>query len=276
MDWLDLNWHNPFRGLMRARNHSLMNNKVIPACDGVICISSFLADYHTKKGSKAVVIPPLSIEQSKGLIQAYDVRKNRPLRLAYAGTTSDIHRPTYQWKDRLDIMFEKFLEASSDASLRQFVIDIFGMTKEQYLIMFPMSERAQGENVINQLGNKVAFHGSVPNIQAMEGIRRADFTILIRDKKRATMAGFPTKVSESISCCTPVLCNDTSDIKQYIVEGKTGYVMNDISQMLRIVLKLNAEEIAEMKKACLNNPFHYSCFVSPLQQFIQQLSDLNK
>ena len=267
VDWLDLNWHNPLRGLIRARNHSLLNNKVIPLCDGVVCISSYLSDIHSRNGMKTVIIPPLAVEKSEGLFKGYVVRD--AIHFVYAGTTSDINRPTSQWKDRIDVMFEKLRDCMMDDSLRLFKLDIFGMTEDQYIGMFPVAERDAGRKVITELAERVTFHGSVPNSVVMEEIKSADFTILIRDKKRATMSGFPTKVSESITCGTPVLCNNTSDIKQYIEEGKTGFVMDNVSAMFKKTLTLDTDAIVAMKYACCNNPFYFEKYTDRLKSFME-------
>lgn len=267
VDWLDLNWHNPLRGLVRARNYNLLNNKVIPLCDGVICISRYLLNIHSKNGKKTVIIPPLAVEKSEGLAKGYKAQNT--IHFVYAGTTSDVNRPICQWKDRIDIMFEKLNECITDDSLRPFILDIYGMTEYQYIRMFPEAERVAGCQIIKGLEEKVIFHGTVPNLLVMDEIRKADFTILIRDKKRATMSGFPTKVSESITCGTPVLCNDTSDIKEYVEDGKTGFVMDDILAMFKKVLSLDSKSIIAMKSACGENPFYYKKYVGRLKRFLE-------
>jgi glycosyltransferase involved in cell wall biosynthesis len=266
VDWLDLNWHNPLRGIIRYRNQHLMDRKVIPACDGVICISNYLSEYHRNKGMTTVVIPPLSLEVSKP--EQLNRDQNDTIQLVYAGTTSDINRPTSQWKDRIDLMLKKLADVSDDKSLKPFQIDIFGMTMDQYIGMFPNKEKEAGRQVLKQLGERVCFHGLVPNSEATEGIRKADFTVLIRDKKRSTMAGFPTKVSESISCGTPVLCNDTSDIKTYVVPELTGLVMDDVAEMFRKALSMNEKQIVRMKNACSDNPFYYEKYCRRMSMFM--------
>ncbi len=270
VDWLDINWRNPFRGIVRACNNMMMNRKVIPACDGIICISDYLADYHMKNGSKTVVIPPLSVEKCHKKSSTSNSNEYNCIHFVYAGTTSDVHRPTNQWKDRIDLILENLLKVSSIASLKQFDLNIYGMTKEQYLNMFPTSQKEMGRRVLIQLGDRVVFNGSVNNNVVMSKIRFADFTVLVRDKKRVTMAGFPTKVSESISCGTPVLCNDTSDIKRYIKNGENGYVMDDISSMFIKVLNLSARELLVMKNNCCDNPFYYTHFKELLSHFVQE------
>ena len=269
VDWLDLNWHNPLRGIIRYRNQQLMNRKVIPSCDGVICISSYLSEYHKKKGKNTVVIPPLSEKITE--LEWDNNAIDDTIRLAYVGTTSDINRPTSQWKDRIDIMFMKLAEVAADKTLRPFHIDMFGMTEDEYIRMFPWNERRNGKYILKQLGNRVQFHGMVPNAIAIEKICKVDFTVLIRDKKRATMSGFPTKVSESISCGIPVLTNDTSDIKMYVKSGENGFVMDDVAKMFRQAFSMSGKEIIQMKNACHDNPFYYERYCDRLYGFLEQV-----
>ena len=60
-----------------------------------------MSNYHSERGRKTVVIPPLSAEKNDRLFESYELDTHRPIRLVYAGTTSDVHRPTNQWKDRM-------------------------------------------------------------------------------------------------------------------------------------------------------------------------------
>lgn len=267
VDWFELNWHNPLRAFIRSFNHFLLNNRVIPACDGVICISSYLARYHRSKGRKTVVIPPLATQRKESSTMCID---NGPLRFVYAGTSSDVARPVRQWKDRLDLMFSALAEAAKLKGTRPFQFDVFGLTREQYIRMFPKALRKSGIEALERLGKCVAFHGIVTNAEAMAGVARADFTVLIRDKKRSTMAGFPTKVSESISCGTPVICTDTSDLRQYICEGYNGFICENerLMETYGTVLRLKDEQLLQMKNNCLDNRFYYKNFFGEMKSFL--------
>lgn len=270
VDWFELNWHNPLRAMVRATNHYLMNHRVIPLCDGVICISRYLEEHHRKIGKKTVVIPPLSAVSGCGKT---DTAKNADkIRFVYAGTTSDVERPVEQWKDRLDIMFSALASASQLPDTRPFQMDVYGMEQEQYIRMFPKELHEKGEAVLKILGDRVVFHGLVPNAEAMEGIRNAHFTVLIRDKKRSTMAGFPTKVSESLSCGTPVICSDTSDLRKYIQNGVNGYIFEneELESIYEAVLKFSDEQLLTMKRNCQTTPFYCMNFSEEMKRFLEK------
>lgn len=268
VDWFELNWHNPLRALIRRSNHRLLNNHVIPECDGVICISSFLSDYLNKKGKKTVVIPPLAAMCSTAPEM---LTESDCIRFVYAGTSTDVARPLEQWKDRIDLMFAVLAKAMQAEGTRPFRFDIFGLTREQYIRMFPEDLRQGGEAVLEQLGERIVFHGLVSNAEAMVGVAQANFTVLIRDKKRSTMSGFPTKVSESISCGTPVLCTDTSDLRQYIHNGFNGYICenDELESVYEVILKSTDVQLLQMKRNCADNPFYYMYFKQEMQRFLE-------
>ena len=268
VDWFELNWRNPLRALVRWNNNRLLNHRVIPQCDGVVCISSFLSDYHSKNGKKTVVIPPLAATCST---VPEKTEQSDCVRFVYAGTSTDVARPLEEWKDRIDLMFAALAKAMQAEGTRPFRFDIFGLTREQYIRMFPEDLRQGGEAILEQLGEQIVFHGLVPNTEAKEGGAQANVTVLIRDKKRSTMSGFPTKVSESISCGTPVLCSDTSDLRQYIQNGINGYIFeNDqLEGIYETILKLTDAQLLEMKRNCENSPFYYMNFKQEIQYFLE-------
>ena len=57
------------------------------------------------------------------------------------------------------------------------------------------------------------------------------------------MAGFPTKVSESISLGIPVITNNTSDLKKYICNGVNGYMIENEEDIRKL-----AQDILEKTK----------------------------
>ena len=72
---------------------------------------------------------------------------------------------------------------------------------------------------INQ--NMIRCMGRVPRPVVLQTLQETDFTVLIRDASlRYAKAGFPTKVVESLMSGTPVICNLSSDLDEYLVDGE--------------------------------------------------------
>jgi glycosyltransferase involved in cell wall biosynthesis len=85
------------------------------------------------------------------------------------------------------------------------------------------------------------------------------------------MAGFPTKVSESISCGTPVICTDTSDLRQYIQNGYNGFVceIENLVDVFSDVLKFTDTQIEKMSHNCCDNVFYYTVYQQAMREFLQ-------
>jgi len=241
--------------------------------DGVIAISSYLANYYSTHGLLTVTIPPLSAVECPFPEDGRDM-KTRPT-IAYAGLTfgkSKRIRDCNRLKDRIDKTVELLCAARRHGS--EFTFNIYGFTKEEYLQAIPSQIQ-----YVEELGPDIAFHGYRPNEEVTQAVADSDFTILLRDVSRGTTAGFPTKVSESISCGTPVITTRTSDLEQYIVEGKSGYFLDLADELrameqLQSILALTANDVRLMKDFCRSaNPFYYKKFAEILGEFVNKVID---
>lgn len=239
--------------------------------DGIMAISSYLANYYSAHGRLTVTIPPLSSVECCFPENGRDLKAGPAI--IYAGLTLGKSRQIKdrnRLKDRIDRTVELLCKARQHGC--RFTFDIYGFTKEEYLEAIP----SQIQHV-EELGPDIVFHGYRPNAEVTQAVAHSDFTILLRDVNRGTSAGFPTKVSESISCGTPVITTRTSDLEQYIVEGRSGYFL-DLTDELRAVgqlesiLALTANDVRLMKDFCRSaNPFYYRKFAGVLGEFVNRV-----
>lgn len=58
---------------------------------------------------------------------------------------------------------------------------------------------------------------------------------MFRDDKRYAHAGFPTKLVESWSMATPVICNPIGDITLYAQHGENACIVNDINEVAKFL-----------------------------------------
>ncbi len=270
VDWLSAGHGGFFIRFAKFIDTSYQKRFLNSKADGVIAVSSYLSNYYKNKGCKTVVIPPLvNIEYFKGLYK--NNRISEVVNLIYVGLPFPVDGRIVKessYKDRLD----KVIDALYELRDLEFVFNIYGLSKKQYLSVTQKHGR-----IINTLGEKIKFHGYVNNTDAIINISLADFTVLFRDVNRATTAGFPTKVVETISCGTPVITTNTSDLKKYIEVGKNGFIVNidDKDKLLasmRKILLLDRNSISFMKKHCKESGlFSFHNFTIPFNHFLNSM-----
>lgn len=209
--------------------------------DGLIVISRYLERYY-KKCTNIIYIPALTDkEEEKWKEQC--VKSNDVILLVYAGS------PVL--KDRVD----KLIEAVPLIT-RRFQIDIVGITKAQYLEMYPLHK-----GILENYSN-IIFHGRLSHLETLEYVKRANYSCFFRDVDRVSMAGFSTKFVEAISCGTPVITNNTSNLSEYI----KGYC-NGI-----LISGNDSRAISEaINNASLTMPVKEDMF--DYHQFIEQMRD---
>lgn len=264
VDWLPASGGNPIFNVIKTIDTYLEKAVYNPKSDGIIAISSYLSNYYQGKGCQTVVIPPIVSEyqENKG--------RNAIKTIVYAGIPFRLGRRvknTDEVKDRLDLAIRGIAEIIRRGG--NVVFDIYGVTKEQYLTAYPVDKY-----ILSGMDNNIRFHGKVAMKTVQKAINLADFTILLRNKNRATMAGFPTKVVESISCGTPVITTRTSDLDEYLGSKEVFFIdISDEKEMiddLEQAMGCNMELLQSMKRNCaINKQFCPETYESVLYNFVK-------
>jgi glycosyltransferase involved in cell wall biosynthesis len=269
VDWLTVKSKSFVFNLIKSADDSFQKILCNKMADGVICISSFLSNYYDKSKLETIIIPPLNIKDREEHILP-SVTLNS---FIYAGRPfrDDMQvDDVASLKDRVDLIFKIF----SDLKLEgyNFKLHIYGFSSKEFLKCVPSST-----NNIEMISNEVFFHGHASNLDVVNTLESCSFSLLFRDSKRDTIAGFPTKVSESISVGTPVIVSEVGDIGDYIVENVNGYLSqpNDYQGQLNSVRKAldcSAAEVNKMKINCLNDGnFLTKKYQSSLADFLKSL-----
>ena len=232
--------------------------------DKLIVISSYLESKYKRVNSSIVVLPPLIDEERYKNLVFTKENSDDVINFIYVGfpfATDGRKVSRNSFKDRLDLAIESLYELRD----MNFIFTIYGITKEQYLNVLP-----EHTDLLSKMVGKILFLGKIDNDAAIEAIAKADFTILLRDVNEMTTAGFPTKVVESITCGTPVITTKTSDLDQYIRDGRNGFFVS-FSQLktdLYNILMLNTAEKCNMKIYCRENMiFSYKNFRERISHF---------
>lgn len=231
---------NPIFCLIKSIDTELRMRIIHPKLDGVIVISRFLYQFYKNKVN-TIQIPPLvdcSDDKWKDTIK----KNSNGIKLVYAGT------PSAQ-KERLDLIVKavEHQERNNEISL-----DVIGITKEQFNSMYNCKYE----------GKRVVFHGRIENKDVIQMTKAANWAVILREKNKVVQAGFPTKVSEAISCKTPIIANRFSNIEDYL-NFNNSILIDNISEIKRAIEKAVTYETAVDEKI-----FDYKNYINDLASFI--------
>lgn len=230
--------------------------RLIPKCDGVIVVSSFLENYYNKKGLRTLRVPVTVNTSEEEIPVVIDSRfDSKYLNLIYAGIPGK--------KDLIFNVINTVQELNKE-----------GIAVKFHLLGPKMSDI---QNIYPHLDNNtIICHGRVPHNQVASYLKKADFSVLLRRQKRFAQAGFPTKFVESLNAGLPVIANLTSDLSFYLKDGVNGFVVKDYSfealkNTIKRIVKIKRPQFEEMRRnakdtAKLN--FDYHLFVKDLESFL--------
>lgn len=267
VDWIEKSgFDSKVKNIIKYIDTNYMKRFLACKCTGVIAISNYLYEYYKKRGCKTIVIPPVGRFVRNQEINTSDSK----IKFIYAGSLNlqpGINR--VELKDRIDISIE-IMCALAKREI-DFVFDIYGIEKNDYLSAVP-----EHVDLLNEMAEgRVAFHGRVTNDIVCQELKNADFLILNRSVSKVTTAGFPSKIAESLCMGTPVLTNDTSDLRKYITDYKNGLIIDfDLEKAEQQIVDLcnHKQVINDMKYACnQRSVFSYHEYVEVMKLFTQDI-----
>ncbi len=214
---------------------------VATRADGVIAISRYLARHFQERGVATLRVPPLFTISTKP--RKFGVAE-RPLTLCFVGSAGR--------KDERTLRNLILLPSTMGLDSAQLSIHIVGLPK--------VTAAAQlGDEVTQAIDHEcLQFHDRVSSIDARQVVANSHFSVLQRSDERYTQAGFPSKVAESLLLGSPVMGNLTSDLADFLVDGRNARVVTDstltalidaVSRVLREPYGFDRELIASEAQA---------------------------
>lgn len=261
-------------GAVKNLDVALRMRCINPRMDGLITTSPFISDFYRRHGMPIVEIPTLMAPDAAAEVPTID-RSDGITHLFFAGTGFDkatVAESSDGLKDRLDWVFEVLHKAKMLGA--KFHMDLFGVDRAQYLELVP--EQAE---ILKAMEGDLTFHGRQPRETLLKILPQAAFSIFFRKATRTTLAGFPGKLSESISYGTPVITNPMPSTNHFIDDKRTGYLI-DVTDLDNVARKIVAifdqsdSEINAMKAYCYDSGvFHYRSFISPVSDWLTCLNN---
>ena len=237
----------------------LRNRRYVDQPMRVVAISSFLEKHFQNRDILTTRIPAILDVQKMPFEKKIDEKK---VVFSYVGSPGK--------KDYLHVIVKGFALALGDMQSFPYELRIIGVTQEQLLSTCDKDD-------IEKLKERVRCYGRIPRQMALEHLKQTDFTVLMRsEEQRYAKAGFPTKFAESLATATPIICNATSDIADYLKDGQNGFLVADGSStafatVLRKAIKLSYEQRCWMQlkaRETAEEYFDYRVYVDDLAQFM--------
>jgi glycosyltransferase involved in cell wall biosynthesis len=237
----------------------------------VICISAFLAEYYRGKGCNVIRVPPLvgkgGNAHSSGPI-AVSQQSANDLNLVYAGFPS---------QKELFAEIVAGVRASRQRGINV-SLRVVGITADELLTIV-----RNGGGPHPDLDG-IACYGRLPRQAALQIVAESDFTVILRPQERFANAGFPSKLVESLSLGVPVMANATSDIAEYLRDGRDGYLLGEatataLEEAIVRASRLSTEQRNEMRmqaSAHAQECFNYQNYAEPLAEYISTARRSNR
>ncbi len=240
--------------------NELWNRALIDQQFSVISISSFLNNHFNKRKIHSIRIPViLDIHEI-----AFKKHNNSDkLMILYAGSPAK--------KDYLKEVIEG-MAILSDVELKQIKLTLLGVNLHQLT-----GQCGVNPDLIKKCNESLQIVGRIPREEVMKYLNRTDFTVLLRSSElRYAKAGFPTKVAESLATATPVICNLTSDLGLYLIDGKNSIVVESATAQsfalaLRKALDLSKDEKQEMchkARQTAETYFDFKVYTKQMEKFL--------
>ena len=236
----------------------ILNKYVLSKNTRIIAISRYLETYYKNKGCLTVRIPILFYSRAATLREFHSGLK---LSLVYAGSPGK--------KDYIYNII-KGLSLLSNEELRRIEFTVFG-------IQPGVLESNIDEQTFSKVKDILKIKGIQSRKTVIDAYSGCDFSVLLRDPSlRVSKAGFPSKVIECMGYGVPMICNLSSDLADFIVNGVTGIIVADNSacafaDAVRYALTLDIADKENIKKnayLCVHDKFNIMSYAAGFKKIL--------
>jgi len=266
-EWYDASAGNLIYRVIKFLDTSLRMHIVHRLADGVITTSKYLTIFYGNRGKTTVELPTL-----------FDADKFQPpspredvLRkcFIYVGSPFDagrVNKARSNLKERLDVCIEIFYQLYTAGE--NFCFEVYGISEDDYLRVFP-----EHTAMLQEMAQRTTFKGRQPNQLVLKRIAECDFSMFFRDETRVTLAGFPSKLAESICCGTPVVSNKMVSLENHAQsEGLFLASRGEEFALVKQVMALSPTEINAIKqRAYHSRTFDYRNYTAKVSAFLAKV-----
>lgn len=263
-EWYDASAGRLIHRVIKFVDTSLRMHIVHRLADGVITTSKYLTEFYSCRGKVTVELPTLfdADKFQPPPSRGGDPQKN----FIYVGSPFDadrVNKARSNLKERLDVCIEILYQIYTAGE--DFRFDIYGIGVEDYLHVFP-----EHSDMLQKMEQCIDFKGRQPNQLVLKRIAECDFSMFFRDETRVTLAGFPSKLAESISCGTPVVSNKMISLESHAQSaGLFLAARGEECALIKQVMGFSPAEINAIKQRSYHSrTFDYRNYVDKVALFM--------
>ena len=228
----------------------------------IISISKYIFNFFSNKGLTCFYVPFIIFPQIDRETLFCSKKNDNAIKIIYAGNPGN--------KDLLLNIFEGLKELPFDKQ-QQFVFNFYGFSKPERLNFDFESIKA-----------KIFFHPYLDKHDIEDAYLNSDFSILIRNQDSiSSIAGFPTKIAESLYYGIPPIVNFTGDLSLYLIDNVNcvevkGSDKNSIKNAFERILEMNEEDFQNLRKKTLfsfNTTLNASEYMLNFKKIIEFVGD---
>jgi len=242
-EWTGVTDGSKIKKIVKRIDEYFIRTKIADTADGMLVISKRMEQAYGDK-KPLLRIPPLIDIKDEIWHQELE-KENKAFEFCFAGILDGN-------KESLDVIVEAFGKLREE----DVVLRIIGVTEKEFCDFYP-----NGRKLLENSREKIYFMGRLSHRETIRYVKHCDCYIFIRQDDIRNNAGFPTKFSESYSCCMPIIATDISDIKWYMTKRTRGSVLSASS--VEAVAEAMQKEVKQGKrteKDIMDATFHYETY----------------
>lgn len=239
-------------------NYTRRMEKDFKTADKFITISTLLQNHFASTGKEVLRLPTILDTRR---MPAFLKTTNDKIIIVYAGFSGKGKESFTEILEALNLLGKQREKVE---------VHVYGCSKTVFL-----NRLGEKSSLFAQVQDTIIVKGRVPQTQVHEVFGNSDYSIFMRPVKQSNEAGFPTKLAESLTAGTPVICNKTGDIGLYLKNGLNGFLLEDLSaealkNIFEEIIIMPSDKRLEMRKKArltAENSFDYRNYIEQVTEF---------
>ncbi|HLP72164.1 MAG TPA: glycosyltransferase family 4 protein [Bacteroidales bacterium] len=260
----------PLRGFQKGRLNRVYGKLILrlelPMTDGILCISKFLIDFHTRLGYPLhrLLLLPSTVDPAR-----FRINSECPFPFPYVGYFGMLSF----YRDNIDVLIQAFSAIKDRYPGLNLVLGGPNYNNERDKIRQLISDLGVGE--------RVHLLDYMEREEVIRYMVNSKVLVMVRTNDANTNASFPSKLTEYLASGKPVISVNVGEISEYLEDGKHAFLVEPgnkekLAEKLDMVLDHydNALSTARQGTILADTVFNYNYQAKRIIPFVDSLYKL--